>query len=241
MPSPEQEMTSTQYGHSMDVDASAILATVPVSPSSTPTALPAPAVHISSIASAGHPEPAVPNAAAAPVTSAADIMCSHHDEMTWCIGGWLGGAVIYHPHRCATCNLYVAHVVEANRLNHLLLSTESVELALRTAWLRLLRDIERDASRGPRHTYKDLQERNGHLQEQVTVLQASLKREKHQVAHLTDELKKKQETHCAPPKFATKLSSMSLVPMAPSSHTVVGTAVPTPLTRHCRHLGACII
>jgi hypothetical protein len=187
MPSPEREMTSTQYGHAMDVDASTILATVPVSPSSTPTALPALAVHIPSTASAGQPEPAVPNAAAALMTSAADIMCSHHNEMTWHIGGWLGGAVIYHPHRCTTCNTYVAHVVEANRLNHLLLSTESVESALRTAWPRLLQDIKRDASRGPRHTYEDLQERNGHLQEQVTALQASREREKQQVARLTDE------------------------------------------------------
>jgi hypothetical protein len=47
-------------------------------------------------------------------------------------------------------------VVEANRLNHLLLSTESVELALRTAWLRLLRDIKCNASWGPHHAYEDL-------------------------------------------------------------------------------------
>jgi hypothetical protein len=121
-------------------------------------------------------------------------------------------------------------VVEANRLNHLLLSTESVESALRTAWPHLLRDIECDASRGPRHAYKDLQERNGHLQEQVTALQASLKRERQQVACLTDKLQKKRETHDVPPKFATKLSSVSLVPTVSSSHVVVGTAVPTPLT-----------
>jgi hypothetical protein len=231
-------MTSTQYGHSMDVDASAILVTVPVSPSSTPTALPAPAVHISSIASAGHPEPAVPNAATAPLTSAVYIMCSHHDKMTWRIGGWLGGAIIYHPQRCATCNSCIAHVVEANHRNHLLLSTESVELALRTAWLCLLRDIERDALRGPRHAYEDLQERTGHLQEQVTALQASLEREKQQVACLTDELKKKQETHHAPPKFTTKLSSVSLVPTVLSSCAVVGTAMPTPLTASSSHATA---
>jgi hypothetical protein len=68
------------------------------------------------------------------------------------------------------------------------------------------------------------------LQEQVTALQASLIREKHQVACLTDELKKKQEMHRAPPKFATKLSSVSLVPTVSSSRAIVGTAVPTPLT-----------
>jgi hypothetical protein len=47
MPSPEWEMTGTQHGHSMDVDASTILVTVPVSLSPTPAALPTPAVHIS--------------------------------------------------------------------------------------------------------------------------------------------------------------------------------------------------
>jgi uncharacterized coiled-coil protein SlyX len=102
-------------------------------------------------------------------------------------------------------------MVDANHLNHLLLSTESVESALRTAWLHLLQDIECNALQGPRHAYEDLQEHNGHLQEQVTTLQASLKREKHQVAHLTDELKKKQETPRAPAKFTTKLPSVSLV------------------------------
>jgi hypothetical protein len=64
------------------------------------------------------------------------------------------------------------------------------------------------------------------LQEQVTAVQASLKREKHQVARLTDELKKKQETPRAPPKFTTKLSSVSLVPMASSSRAAAGALVP---------------
>jgi hypothetical protein len=117
-------------------------------------------------------------------------------------------------------------MVEANRLNHLLLSTESLESALRTAWPHLLRVIKCDALRGPRHAYEDLQERNSHLQEQVTALQASLEREKHQVAHLTDELKKKQETPHAPPKFTTRLSSVSLVPTASSSRVATGTLVP---------------
>jgi hypothetical protein len=156
-------------------------------------------------------------------------MHSHHNEMTWRIGGWLGGAVIYHPHGCATCNSYVAHMVEANRLNHLHLSTESVESALRTAWPCLLWDIKHDASQGSHHAYEHLQERNSHLQEQVATLQASLKREKHQVACLTDELKKKQETLHVSPKFTTKLSSVSLVPTALSSRAVAGTSVPAPL------------
>jgi hypothetical protein len=185
MPSPKQEMTSTQHGHSMDVDASTILAVVPVSPALTPAALPTLAVLISHSAFAGPSEPA------APLTSAADIMRSHHNEMTWHIDGWLSRAVIYHPHRCMTCNSYVAHVVEANHLNHLQLSTESVELALHTAWPRLLQDIKHNAAWGPRHGYKDLQEHNGHLQEQVTALQTSLEREKHHVARLMDELKNK--------------------------------------------------
>jgi hypothetical protein len=113
-----------------------------------------------------------------------------------------------------------------------------VESALCTAWPHLLRDIECIASRGPRHAYEDLQERNGHLQEQVTALQASLEKEKQQVARLTDELKKKQETHRAPPKFATKLSSVSLVPTASSSRAIVGTAVPTPFTASSSHATA---
>jgi hypothetical protein len=64
------------------------------------------------------------------------------------------------------------------------------------------------------------------LQEQVTALQASLEGEKHQVACLTDELEKKQETPHAPPKFTTKLSSVSLVPTASSSRATAGTLVP---------------
>jgi hypothetical protein len=67
------------------------------------------------------------------------------------------------------------------------------------------------------------------LQEQVAALQDSLEREKHQVACLTDELKKKQETLCAPPKFTTKLSSVSLVPTVSSSRAAGGTLVPASL------------
>jgi hypothetical protein len=94
MPSPKWEMMSTQLGHSMNADTSVILAAVPVFPVLTPTALPTLAVHIS------HSAPAVPHAVAAPSTSAADIMHSHHDEMTWCIDGWLGGV-----RRCEGCAL----------------------------------------------------------------------------------------------------------------------------------------
>jgi hypothetical protein len=64
----------------------------------------------------------------------------------------------------------------------------------------------------------------------VVALQDSLKKEKCQVIHLTDKLKKRQETPCVPPKFTTKLSSVSLVPAASSSHAAAGTKVPALLT-----------
>jgi hypothetical protein len=120
-------------------------------------------------------------------------------------------------HRCATCNLYVVHTVEANHLNCLQLSTESVELALHTVWPHLLWDIEHNASWGPCCAYEDLQAQNSHLQEQVMALWDSLKREKCQVIHLMDKLKKRQKMPHMPPKFTTKLSSVSLVPAASSS------------------------
>jgi hypothetical protein len=47
-----------------------------------------------------------------------------------------------------------------------------------------------------------------------------------QVARLTGELKKKQEMPHAPPKFTTKLSSVSLVPTVSSSRAAAGTLVP---------------
>jgi hypothetical protein len=44
-----------------------------------------------------------------------------------------------------------------------------------------------------------------------------------------DELKKKQEMHHVPPKFTTKLSSVSLVPVASSSCITAGTSMPVTL------------
>jgi hypothetical protein len=76
------------------------------------------------------------------------------------------------------------------------------------------------------HVYEDLQEQNSHLQEQVAALQDSLKRDKCQVACLTNELMKKQEMPHVPPKFTTKLSSVSLAPVASSSCATAGTEVP---------------
>ena len=100
--------------------------------------------------------------------SASALIKGHQNMMTWEVAGWHGGAALYHPEGCEKCDEYVAHMVEANSLNHINVSTRDIEQALKVAWPDIIRDIEWDASAGPCEDCKNLQDEVDDLHRQLS-------------------------------------------------------------------------
>ena len=93
-----------------------------------------------------------------PKMSANALIKAHQNMMTWEVAGWHGGAMLYHPEGCEKCDEYVAHVVEANSLNHINVSARDIEQALKVAWPDIIRDIEWNTSAGPHEDCENLQD-----------------------------------------------------------------------------------
>ena len=131
--------------------------------------------------------------------------------MTWEVAGWHGGAALYHLEGCEKCDEYVAHVVEANSLNHINVSARDIEQALKVAWPDIIRDIEWDTLAGPHEDCENLQDEVDDLHHQLSDANKALNHEQDRAAYYKSELKKYQK-----PQSDTKDVMMSQPKAAPA-------------------------
>jgi hypothetical protein len=96
----------------------------------------------------------------------------------WTVRGWPNGMAIFHKENCRCCNEYIAHAIRACKEQHVDLHMQDVGDAVTTAWPKLMRDLESEASTSALADYKALADEAASLRAALKTAQSTLTSER---------------------------------------------------------------
>jgi hypothetical protein len=105
----------------------------------------------------------------------------------WTVRGWPKGMAMFHKNNSQCCNEYVAHTVRPCKDEGMNLPRQAIGDAITTAWLELMRDLERNAEERTLDDCKD-------LEDDVAWLKAKLESSQSALASKRSRVERRNET-----------------------------------------------
>jgi hypothetical protein len=101
----------------------------------------------------------------------------------WTVRGWPNGMAMFHKDDCRCCNDYIAHAIRTCKEQHIDLHMQDVGDTVTTAWLKLMRDLESEASMNALVDYKALADEAASLRAALKTSQSTLTSEHARINH----------------------------------------------------------
>jgi hypothetical protein len=161
-----------------------------------------------------------------PSTSSTDLMKLIDDancatavpeKEQWSVRGWPHGMAMFHKNNCQCCNDYVVHAIRACKEQSVDLHMQDVGDAITTAWLKLMRDLESEASSSALVDYKGLVDEAASLRAALTTSQSMLTSERNRIEHRDEMIHNLKDEITALKR--PQLTVSSTQPVVQSSHT----------------------
>jgi hypothetical protein len=130
----------------------------------------------------------------------------------WTIRGWPRGMAMFHKNNCQCCNEYVAHTVRACKDKGMNLPRQAIGDTVTTAWLELVRDLERNARERILDDYKDLEDDVAQLKAELESSKSALPSKHSRVERRNEmihDLKDKIETLKRPQSTTSTATSLT--------------------------------